>query len=160
MHLLAGSSQLSATIERFGLARHSQDLIVDDGDHSPPGQERTLLALWPYVRTGGYYVIEDIATGANRATGGYRGPLEASGSAPMVHRPQQMSVQARRILRDNHVIFVDSSAGSPVHGAFVERMRRSPLTRGYTKADASDAVNHLSHVLVIRKREHTASTLR
>lgn len=36
------------------------DLIVDDGDHQRESQMMTLANLWPYVRPGGWYVIEDV----------------------------------------------------------------------------------------------------
>eukprot|EP00966_Prymnesium_polylepis_P033917 788644-Prymnesium_polylepis.1 len=72
------------------------DVIIDDGDHSPSSMEATLRVcasvpsvpaararpvqllmshaaphgtaqvMWPYLRVGGYYIIEDVATGANR----------------------------------------------------------------------------------------------
>jgi hypothetical protein len=34
------------------------DLIIDDGDHER--QFQTLIALWPKLRRGGIYVIEDV----------------------------------------------------------------------------------------------------
>lgn len=36
------------------------DLIVDDGDHTFASQTATLANLWPYVKPGGWYVIEDV----------------------------------------------------------------------------------------------------
>lgn len=36
------------------------DLIVDDGDHHEEKQRDTRTALWPYLKTGGVYVIEDV----------------------------------------------------------------------------------------------------
>ncbi len=36
------------------------DLIVDDGDHEPDSQLATLTNLWPRVKPGGLYVIEDV----------------------------------------------------------------------------------------------------
>lgn len=36
------------------------DLIVDDGDHHPDSQVRTLHHLWPRVVPGGVYVVEDV----------------------------------------------------------------------------------------------------
>lgn len=38
----------------------SADLIVDDGSHEPEHMIGTMNILWPFVRTGGYYIIEDI----------------------------------------------------------------------------------------------------
>ena len=44
------------------------DVIVDDGDHSWGSQQRTLLALWPRLRVGGLYFIEDVLWDAVRAS--------------------------------------------------------------------------------------------
>jgi cephalosporin hydroxylase len=35
------------------------DLIVDDASHEGPATTRTFELLWPLVRPGGYYVVED-----------------------------------------------------------------------------------------------------
>lgn len=35
------------------------DLIVDDGSHNPQIQFQTFLNLWPLLREGGLYIIED-----------------------------------------------------------------------------------------------------
>jgi hypothetical protein len=36
------------------------DVIIDDGDHHPRSQLHTLHNLWPRLRRGGVYVIEDV----------------------------------------------------------------------------------------------------
>ena len=38
------------------------DVIIDDGGHSRKQQVNSLIGLWPYVKSGGFYVIEDIFT--------------------------------------------------------------------------------------------------
>ena len=40
------------------------DIIIDDGSHRFPDQEKTLLELWPSLSPGGTYIIEDIFVGA------------------------------------------------------------------------------------------------
>ena len=47
---------LKKTIEKIG----QFDLIVDDGFHDPHANMRTLLNLYPCVKPGGSYVIEDV----------------------------------------------------------------------------------------------------
>jgi len=37
------------------------DLIVDDGSHLPDDQVVTATVLWPLLRLGGIYIIEDVA---------------------------------------------------------------------------------------------------
>ena len=44
----------------------SYDFIVDDGHHSLDAQRRTLKTLWPFVKPGGLYVIEDVADWGER----------------------------------------------------------------------------------------------
>ena len=36
------------------------DVIIDDGLHTWEGQQQTLVAMWPCLRPGGYYFIEDV----------------------------------------------------------------------------------------------------
>ena len=40
------------------------DIIIDDGSHKFLDQEATLHTLWPRLRAGGFYVIEDMLVGA------------------------------------------------------------------------------------------------
>jgi hypothetical protein len=48
-------------IEVCDLLRWKQfDIIVDDADHHPYSQLKTLWNLWPLLKNGGMYVIEDI----------------------------------------------------------------------------------------------------
>jgi hypothetical protein len=37
------------------------DVIIDDGDHTNSSQEATFRNLWPRVKPGGYYFIEDVS---------------------------------------------------------------------------------------------------
>ena len=36
------------------------DVIIDDGKHTPEANARTLTNLWPYLKSGGFYYIEDV----------------------------------------------------------------------------------------------------
>ncbi len=36
------------------------DIVIDDGSHRPNDQRVSFMELWPVLRPGGYYVIEDI----------------------------------------------------------------------------------------------------
>lgn len=62
------------------------DVVIDDGDHSPQGQQATLRRMWRFVRPGGLYIIEDVMTGA------------PDGTLPCNHRPAQTPVRARQYL--------------------------------------------------------------
>ena len=55
-HLAAARHALQ---KGFG-PRGGVDLIVDDGSHEARHQQGTMKALWPVLRVGGAYVIEDL----------------------------------------------------------------------------------------------------
>ncbi|TVY82670.1 8-demethyl-8-alpha-L-rhamnosyl tetracenomycin-C 2'-O-methyltransferase [Lachnellula suecica] len=46
------------------------DIIVDDGGHSMDQQRTSLSVLWPHVKPGGIYFIEDLATSYIPSLGG------------------------------------------------------------------------------------------
>ena len=46
--------------DRKGWEHTGWDFIVDDGSHVPTHMISTFQTLWPYLRHGGVYVIEDI----------------------------------------------------------------------------------------------------
>ena len=43
-----------------GLAQKKYDMIVDDGLHEPLYQAKTMQNMWPLLRPGGRYFVEDI----------------------------------------------------------------------------------------------------
>jgi len=144
------NSKNAEKVRRLGLAAGSMDVIIDDGDHYPPVMEKTLQVMWPYLRVGGYYIIEDIATGANRngqrygarkrnaATAWFYPP----GYAPLVHNASFVSEATRQLLQQHDVFFVDPLVG---HRAPEKLIRSLGLWM-------KDLVNHGSHLLVIRRR--------
>lgn len=60
-----GDVKSGANLKAVGQLRAPYDLIVDDASHRPVDQFHALRRLWPYVRTGGYYVIEDLDLNRN-----------------------------------------------------------------------------------------------
>jgi len=144
VHILHANSK-SNSANRLDLAENSMDIIIDDGDHYPPVMEKTLHRWFKYVRPGGYYCIEDVATGANSKAQRYggKGPFFPSGSAPMVHNETYITEATHRLFHENDLFFVDTHVGHRAH----EKYRRA------LKLWFKDRVNHQSHVLVIRKRE-------
>jgi hypothetical protein len=62
------------THDRIRMHQHSQcdesalrllpddyfDVIIDDGSHQPADQLQSIHYLWPKLRTGGFYFVEDI----------------------------------------------------------------------------------------------------
>jgi len=55
----ANRDQLKKCLDKFG---GQFDLLVDDGGHSMEQQQTSLGFLFPYVRPGGFYSIEDLHT--------------------------------------------------------------------------------------------------
>merc|ERR1712070_832534 len=151
-----------------GLAPASMDVIVDDGDHRYKSQEKTLLTMWPLLKEGGFYFIEDIATGLG---GGERYPVikqegkgwitqfqSRDGTTPLVHDEGSWAEEYKAILASNDVFFADTMLGhadikqtwklQANHRTFEEEAAR----RGSVYRVPGDRVNHNSHMLVIRKR--------
>ena len=46
-------------LEIAQISNGSCDIIIDDGLHTWEGQQNTLVTMWPYLRPGGYYFVED-----------------------------------------------------------------------------------------------------
>ena len=85
VHILKGDSR-TATGIALRLANESMDVIIDDGDHAGRSNELTMLALWRTLRPGGFYCIEDIATGAN-GMGSYNGVKHHGSNPERRHTP-------------------------------------------------------------------------
>jgi SAM-dependent methyltransferase len=147
VHILRANSRSVNDVSLLGLSPASMDIIIDDGDHYPPVMEKTLHRWWPFLRPGGYYCIEDVATGANSKGQRYGGRAGAfffpQGSAPLVHNDSYISEATRTLFHQNDLFFVDTHVGHRAH----EQVRRA------LGLWMKDRINHLSHVLVIRKRE-------
>ena len=62
IRVITCDSRDDSCVEKLG----SYDLIVDDGHHSLDAQRSTLKTLWPFVKPGGLYVIEDVADWGER----------------------------------------------------------------------------------------------
>jgi len=45
-----------------GIPLNSADIIIDDGGHFSSQQRNTIEVFWPYLKSGGIYIIEDIHT--------------------------------------------------------------------------------------------------
>ena len=60
-HIDQSDSQSLRNFADF-LGLQTCDLIVDDGLHSPLAAVNTFTALWPCVKTGGFFVIEDMSS--------------------------------------------------------------------------------------------------
>lgn len=60
---LRGDILKADTIEKIkNFAGEGFDIIIDDGGHTMEQQQKALLNLWPLLKPGGYFVIEDLHT--------------------------------------------------------------------------------------------------
>ncbi len=157
VRLHTASSQKRKSVESLKWSLGSMDIIIDDGEHTPRANERTLLALWPYLRVGGYFCIEDMATGA-RNSGFYHDvdKLYAADSSrigmhPLAHNESWRTPEAQRIFDENDSFFVDTAVGHRAYKEYYQKISRAygPIA---ARRRVYDHVNHLSHVLVIRRR--------
>jgi hypothetical protein len=55
-----GKQEDVAFQDDFGQRHGPFDVVIDDGGHQPHQHLASLEALWPHVKPGGWYVIEDL----------------------------------------------------------------------------------------------------
>ena len=96
----ANRDQLKPAIDAAGQV----DILIDDGGHSMEQQQVSLGFLFPYVRPGGYYVIEDVHTSLPALWKGYG--VEGDGANTTLRmlenfiRGSQPSIRSKYMLKD------------------------------------------------------------
>jgi len=74
------------------MAKNSEgwDIVIDDGSHYPGHQIISFQQLWPKLRPGGLYIVEDIETSYADFGNAYQYPLSAGiGKAPPYNAVEQ-----------------------------------------------------------------------
>jgi hypothetical protein len=77
LRVFAGDQKDPAVLDAIVAESGPLDIVIDDGSHQPDDQQATLLRLWPSLKRGGLYVIEDIHTSyksTSRYSSGWRQP--------------------------------------------------------------------------------------
>jgi len=133
IHLHEADSTDRNAVAQSGLAPGTMDVVIDDGSHNATDQEQTLQTLWPLVRPGGYYTIEDVEWDRHGDSKQY----------PFLHNPEKLQPPTLKILQENDAFFADTTLG---HRAWEQWQKAS------TTEWAKDRFSHNSHVVVIRKR--------
>ena len=136
MHLLL-CCKSQEDVAKHRLVSGSMDLVIDDaGLHSLALQEMLFPLLWPLVKPGGYYVIEDV----DPQRGGLAFTENHSGLSPLL----------RSVLETHSAFMVDSTPGitPSAWSAWQHKMQRKPVEGKRWVASRSV---HNSHLLVIRK---------
>merc|ERR1712216_222203 len=100
-HIFQGkNSQEHDSVASIGWDKESMDIVIDDGDHSLEGQQRTLDVMWPYLKPGGFYIIEDVEWNKYNL-----------GSYAFIHEFARLTYVTKKILSQNDAFFVDSTTG-------------------------------------------------
>lgn len=85
-HIYTGDQANRSFLDNFAAATTADglfDLVVDDGGHTMEQQLAALEQLWPIVRPGGLYVIEDLQTSFLQHYGGQNPAEEGNGQTTM-----------------------------------------------------------------------------
>nr|AHA81984.1 Arm14 [uncultured bacterium] len=96
----ADADTLTAIAERYG----PFDIVIDDGSHENEHVRTSFDALFPYVRSGGLYVIEDMQTAYIPRFGGTAGPVAG---------PDTSIGLLKRLLDDIHHHEHEPKTGAP-----------------------------------------------
>ena len=62
IRVFIGSQSDSAFLDNVVAESGRPDIIIDDGSHLASDQIGSLLHLWPHLKPGGYYIVEDTHT--------------------------------------------------------------------------------------------------
>lgn len=104
--LFVGDQSNFKFLERVGINAGQFDFIVDDGGHTRKQQIHSLLGLWPYLKSGGVYVIEDMFFSYWKDHSDY-----GESSVDVVHK--LIMLQNDALLKGEHMIPVDEHQFSP-----------------------------------------------
>jgi len=86
------------TMSGLGFLPESMDIIIDDGPHSVSSQEGFLQKIFPCLKPGGYYIIEDIGITGN-----------GNGVSLFHDDPSKLQQATRDILEAHDTIWVDTA---------------------------------------------------
>jgi len=131
-HIFDILSDTNSLIGDLGFLPESMDIIIEDGPHEVNTQMKFLVKMFPFLKPGGYYIIEDIGSGQ-------RGPEYFH------EKPEELlTPESREILESNDAMWVDTALG---HRAWPEWVRRVGVMW------AANHTYHNSYTIVIKKRE-------
>lgn len=117
----------------------SMDIIIDDARHELKSQVTLLTLMWPFVRPGGYYIIEDVGPPSGEIRKNINEP--SAWNEQHIHDPE-----AARIVRDNTAYVVDSTFG---HRNWTTYSNTLVWNMSFI---ANGRDRHNTHIIVLRKR--------
>ena len=118
------------------------DLIIDDGGHTMDQQQTSLGFLFPHVRPGGYYVVEDLHTSFMQ-----RIELFDGGSAVDYYETGVGKCEST-----TYEIVQALSKGSPVRSEFMSEAERRYLTDRVQWVEIFDRNGDRQHMTCILKK--------
>jgi hypothetical protein len=69
INIIRGNQLSRADLVLAGKAAEGgYDIIIDDGAHMPDSIQLTLATLFPYLKSDGYFIVEDLATARRRGS--------------------------------------------------------------------------------------------
>ena len=78
------------------------DLIVDDGSHDNHAQLHSFGVLWPYVKPGGFYIVEDICCSYWQEYGNTYPPHENSGITGILRLVHDVNFRGFKVGKQKH----------------------------------------------------------
>ena len=127
--------------KQLGWANDTVDVIIDDAWHERRQNEDALVKFWPFVRPGGFYVIEDVGPPS-----GNMPPLRGEPTA--WNERHLTDPVARRIVYENTAFIADTSFGHRNWSFYANTTAMGAAIPFH----AHGRYEHTSHVIVLRKR--------
>lgn len=84
VRVIRGDQSDGRFLDRLGRELGPFDIVIDDGSHVNEHVRTSFTNLFPHVRLGGIYAIEDLMTSYNPASGGSRDVSRATTSTAML----------------------------------------------------------------------------
>jgi|3_EtaG_2_1085321.scaffolds.fasta_scaffold32234_2 hypothetical protein len=92
VHVVRGNQLRRDDLHRIGSAApEGYDVIIDDAAHMPDAIQLSLAILFPYLKSGGLYIVEDLATAARR------------GKAWVATNKNLDSLDSQKLMTERHV---------------------------------------------------------
>ena len=126
--------------QKLHWANGTMDVIIDDARHELVPNQHLLVALWPFVREGGYYIIEDVGPPSDK--------IPLARDEPTTWNEQHMrNPEALKIVQENTAFIVDTTFGHRNFSAYA-----NVSIWGLPPFHAQGRLIHNSHLIVLRKR--------
>jgi hypothetical protein len=118
------------------------DLIIDDGGHTMDQQQTSLGFLFPHVRPGGYYIVEDLHTSFMQRIDLFEGSNAVDYYETGVGKCESTTYESVQAL----------SEGSPVRSEFINEAERRYLTDRVQWVEIFDRNGDQQHMTCILKK--------